>query len=116
MEDHVINQIATREMLTDRDISIRVDIAQHGEEGVAMFKRQRYDLVLMDLHMPAMDGIQAAELIRTIDARAPIIAMSAKASPEEKARCLNAGMNDYLTKPFTPGELFDKILKLTGRN
>lgn len=116
VDDHVINQIATREMLMDRDINIRVDVAHNGKEGAAMFRTQRYDLVLMDLHMPVMDGIEAAALIRTISDQIPIIAMTAKASSEEKAHCLSAGMNDYLTKPFTPGELFDKILKLTGRN
>lgn len=116
VEDHVINQIATREMLMDQDLNVRIDVAHHGEEGVALFRKNRYDLVLMDLHMPVMDGIQAAGLIRKIDDQAPIIAMTANASPEEKARCLKTGMNDYLTKPFTAEELFDRILKLTERN
>jgi CheY-like chemotaxis protein len=116
VEDHVINQISIREMLTDQGLNVRVEVARNGREGVAMFRKKRYDLILMDLHMPVMEGIEAAGLIRKIDDRAPIIAMTTQTSAEEKARCLDAGMNDYLTKPFTPGDLFDKILKLTGRN
>lgn len=115
VEDHAITQIVTKRMLATWSDNITVDIANNGAIGTQMFKEKPYDIVLMDLHMPVMDGIKATELIRLVS-NTPIIALTTKASSEEKAHCLDIGMNDYLPKPIDSDQLFDKISKLTGRN
>ncbi len=114
VEDHFLNQIATRKVLTVWSPRISVDIAQNGMEGIAKFKTSNYDLILMDIQMPVMNGIDAARIIRKTS-RIPIIALTAESSEKEREKCTDIGMNDYLTKPFKPQELYNAIQKqLTG--
>ena len=107
VEDHVINQIATRKVLTSWSDFLTVDIAADGEEAVDKFHKKEYDLVLMDLQMPVMGGLEATERIRDeLNLKElPIIAMTANAMTGDKEKCLIAGMNDYTTKPINPKKL-----------
>ncbi|MBX2877430.1 MAG: response regulator [Saprospiraceae bacterium] len=110
VEDHVINQIATRKVLTSWSELLTVDIAADGEEAVDKFQNQSYDLVLMDLQMPKMDGLEATLKIRA-QSKVPIVALTANSSRQEEEKCLGIGMNAYLVKPFKPEELYSKIAK-----
>lgn len=99
-EDNAVNQLLTTRML--ERMGCRVDIASNGLEAVAMTQALQYDIVLMDCSMPDMDGYQAAaEIRRTQQAnrRLPIVALTAHAMPEDRAKCMAAGMDDYLSKP-----------------
>ena len=89
------------------------DIAANGLEAIEAVERQRYDLVLMDVQMPEMDGLEATRNIvgRTPAERRPwIVAMTANAMDGDRERCLEAGMNGYISKPIRVGELVDAIL------
>ncbi len=107
VEDHIINQIATKKVL-EKWGDIKVDIAKNGKIAIEKVKSKAYDLVLMDIQMPILDGIEATKIVRK-SSNLPIIALTAHASDDEKEKCLNAGMNDYLTKPFKPKELYQII-------
>jgi len=96
----------------------KVDCAVNGVEAVNLFKKNYYDLVLMDIQMPAMDGLEAVMKIRehektTANKPVPIIALSAHAMRGDIERAINAGMDDYITKPFKPADLYRLIEKLT---
>ncbi|MBW2131598.1 MAG: response regulator [Deltaproteobacteria bacterium] len=116
VEDNPINREVQREILTDA--GIRVDVAQNGEEAVSAVRQTPYDLVLMDVQMPIMDGIQAAGKIRELPAclHLPIIAITAHTFAGERERCVAAGMNDYLAKPVDPDILFRTIARWTQRS
>ena len=111
VEDHFLNQIATKKILTTWSEHVTVDIAENGLVGVEKFREHGYDLVLMDIQMPVMDGIESATKIRELS-EVPIIALTANATSQEEKRCKSAGMNEYLTKPFKPEELHAKIMSL----
>lgn len=111
VEDHFLNQIATKKILTTWSDHVTVDIAENGLVGVEKFREHGYDLVLMDIQMPVMDGIESATKIRELS-EVPIIALTANATSQEEKRCKSIGMNDYLTKPFKPEELHAKIMSL----
>jgi len=101
IEDNLINQEVARGFLLS--LGHTVEIASNAVEGVAMVVRQPFDLVLMDVQLPDMDGYQATKLIRSLDgpqARVPVIAMTANAMEGDRDRCLAAGMDDYLSKPI----------------
>jgi CheY-like chemotaxis protein len=114
VEDYPANQmIATRHL---ENAGYHVDLAEDGEQAIDAFKCKHYELILMDVQMPVMDGYQAAKTIRKLESglaamgeintdetmrRVPIIAMTAHAISENKAICLEAGMDDFLSKPFT---------------
>jgi CheY-like chemotaxis protein len=91
----------------------KIDIAFNGKEALEKFGMAKYDLILMDVQMPIMDGFKATQKIREIEnstnTHVPIIAVTANAFPEDKERCLLAGMDDYISKPFQPDELITKI-------
>ncbi len=91
----------------------KIDIAFNGKEALEKFGLAKYDLILMDVQMPIMDGFKATQKIREIEkstnTHVPIIAVTANAFPEDKERCLVAGMDDYISKPFQPEELISKI-------
>ena len=105
-EDEPVNQEITRMMLEDAGFS--VDLARNGTEAIALARSHPYPLILMDMQMPVMDGLDAAQAIRHLPqhAHTPILAMTANAFSEDKARCRAAGMNAFLSKPVPPEELY----------
>ncbi|MEQ9170966.1 MAG: response regulator [Rhodospirillales bacterium] len=110
-EDNEINQLVAAEILQAE--GIEVDIAPNGREAFRMVKGRHYDAVLMDLQMPEVDGFEATQLIREDRRfqRLPIIAMTAHAMVEERAKCLASGMNDHVPKPVDPDVLFAALTK-----
>lgn len=105
-EDNVVNQEVAKAMLTKR--GHRVDVAANGREAVEAVQRTQYDVVLMDVQMPEMDGFAATAAIRELPGGRdlPILALTAHALEGERERCLARGMNGYLAKPFKGPELF----------
>ena len=108
-EDSLFNQKLMVSLLEKR--GHRVTLAENGREAVATFPTRRFDLVLMDVQMPEMDGLEAAAAIRGLEhgSRTPIIALTAHAMQGDRERFLAAGMDDYLAKPVRPHELLEAI-------
>ena len=96
-----------------QDVGMAVDMAADGQAAVEKVRQQAYALVLMDMQMPRMDGLQATRLIRALPGQVhlPIIAMTANAFNEDRQQCLDAGMDDYVTKPVDPGVLYAALLR-----
>lgn len=110
VEDSMPNQELMRVHL--EDLGCIVDIASNGQEAVDMLRKKEYDICFMDLQMPVMGGMQAAQTIRTeLKSKIPIIALTAAEIEEERQKCIDHGMNDYLRKPFEVDELKEKIVK-----
>ncbi|MFC3285714.1 response regulator [Litchfieldella rifensis] len=111
VEDGLTNQKVAIDLLTQRGHV--VELAQNGVEALEAIRHGDFDVVLMDIHMPVMDGLTASWAIRErerdTDEHVPIIAMTASATKEDRERCLAAGMDDYVTKPFRAAELFDAV-------
>ncbi len=114
VEDEPINQEIAREMLEHADCV--VDIANNGREGSELAIAGNFDLVLMDMQMPVMGGLDATQEIRRHhdQGELPIIAMTANAFAEDRANCLAAGMNDFISKPVDPENFYAVILKAVG--
>ena len=112
VEDDLLNQEVALIML--KEAGIHADVADNGQKAVDMVAVNPYQLILMDMHMPVMDGIEATRIIRQLPHRqwVPILAMTANAFLEDKMRCLEAGMNDFVTKPVLPSALYAKMLQL----
>ncbi len=112
-EDSRVNQKIAMKILSKA--GYEVDIAENGRLAVEAVDKVRYDLILMDVQMPEMDGVEATETIRRNErgsgARVPIIAMTANVMQEDKDRCLAAGMDDYLSKPAEPRKMIETIEK-----
>lgn len=103
-EDNIINQKVAMRML--ERLGYHADIAANGEEVLQALKDRPYDIVLMDVQMPEMDGLDATRCIRSTPGRQPyIIAMTAHAMKGDREVCLEAGMNDYVSKPVRIEEL-----------
>jgi CheY-like chemotaxis protein len=111
VEDNVINQRIT--LLTLKPLVKNIEAATNGKEALDMFGTSKYDLILMDIQMPVMNGLVAAEKIRALEAstnsHVPIIAITANAMLGDKESCMSAGIDDYISKPFQPSVLIEKI-------
>ena len=111
VDDEPINLEVARSLL--ENTGLVADTAEDGVEAVERATQTRYALILMDVQMPRLDGLQATRQIRALPAYrdVPILAMTANAFAEDKARCLAAGMIDTLIKPFSPTQLFAALIK-----
>ena len=109
VEDNLVNQMLAMTML--QKLGFAADLAKDGEEGVEKVRTGGYDLVLMDMQMPRMDGLSATRAIRSLPGiRQPrIVALTANAMDSDRQACLDAGMNDFLSKPFQVTELQEKL-------
>ncbi len=116
-EDNKINVLLAKQFLKQWDVEL--DVAENGQVALEMVTKKHYDLILMDLQMPVMDGLEATRQIRTMEnpiyKNIPIIALTASAMHEVREQIVDAGLNDTVTKPFNPDELFDKISKNVQR-
>ncbi len=115
VEDNKINQKVA--MLNLKNLGYQVDIANNGKEAVEKFKNGDYDLIFMDVQMPEMDGVEACKKIRELEnntdstKKIPIIAMTANTSEDERKKYMEAGMDDYISKPFKQKELIEIFKK-----
>ncbi|MBF0382054.1 MAG: response regulator [Magnetococcales bacterium] len=109
VEDQHINQVIAKGFL--EDVGIIPDLAENGQQAVEMVKKKSYDLVLMDIQMPHMDGYTATKQIRMLPqcAKLPIIAMTAHAMVDDKNKCRAAGMNSHIAKPILSEQFYDTI-------
>lgn len=114
-EDNELNRFLAVSILKKWNANIH--IAENGEEAVSALKNKEIDIVLMDIQMPIMDGIAASIAIRNeLNSNVPIIALTANALESEKEKCWQAGMNEYITKPYNPQFLLEKIIFLIENN
>ncbi|MBF0132872.1 MAG: response regulator [Magnetococcales bacterium] len=118
VEDAEENRMVLEAFL--KPLNCRVKTAENGAEAVAMFMKERFSVVLMDIEMPVMDGIAATMNIRAwekqnqVDAPTPIFALTGHSSGEELRRCLESGCNHYLTKPVRRQQLLDTVRPFLG--
>lgn len=116
-EDNKLNQVVAKRHLQKFDIN--VDIAENGKMAIDMLKQKKYDMILMDINMPVMDGIEATKQIRQLDIpqhSIKIAAMTASVLEKDTQKCFEAGMDDFISKPFDPEELYYKITTLLDIN
>lgn len=112
VEDNDINRLYAKSIL--ETWKCKTDIAENGLIAIEKLKNNLYDAILMDVQMPVMDGYEATKVIRRMAhpvSSIPIIALTANATKIDVEKCLAAGMNDYLSKPFTPEDLYEKLFK-----
>ncbi len=109
VDDNKMNLLIATKFL--KNWQANVQHASNGKIAVEMAMATNYDVIIMDLQMPVMDGFEAASIIKQTQPEVPIIALSADAMPETQMKALKYGMEDYLTKPFVPEILFSKIIK-----
>ena len=115
VEDNPINQQLIEYVI--KKAGGQVSVADNGREAIARLEEQRFDLIVMDLMMPVMDGYETTKYLReTLHLRTPILAMTANALKGEQVRCLEAGMNGYMSKPFDFREFYDKVAELMETN
>ncbi|HNL39973.1 MAG TPA: response regulator, partial [Saprospiraceae bacterium] len=115
VEDNQFNRMLAVELLDKIIDEPGITLAENGAEAVEKTLENTFDLILMDIRMPVMDGIDAAKAIRKNGLQTPIVALTANATTEEEQRCGEAGMNDYLSKPIDLELLRDKIDRWTNR-
>jgi len=111
VEDNTINRMLSQRFL--KNLNCDVEIAEDGDQAVRMANRLNYDLIFMDCQMPVMDGFQATRQIRRSNQNqgTPIVALTGLDSDNERQACLQAGMNDFITKPFTQDQLANALLQ-----
>ena len=112
VEDNAINELVGRQILEKEGVI--VDSAVDGKIAVEKAKEFSYDIILMDIQMPVMDGYEASRLIRKFDPDIPILALSASVFMEVKDKIFSSGMNGFVFKPFDPSNLFDRIAAEVG--
>lgn len=111
VEDNAINRLIATTLL--EQWNCKVGIAENGVEAIEQLKNNTYELVLMDVRMPKMGGMEATQIIRTdLDLDVPILALTANAIKGDNEKCIEAGMDDYLSKPYEPNDLNRKIVEL----
>jgi len=113
VEDHQMNILLIKKFFSKWGVSL--DITLNGKEAIVMAKNNKYELILMDLHMPKMDGYQATREIRKFDTAVPVFAITADVFTETKTKAIACGMNDFVSKPFDPDELYTKIMAIRKR-
>jgi len=114
VEDIAINQLLMKTLLDD--FGFERDMASNGKIAIEKLKRKSYDIILMDLQMPEMNGFEATEYIRTkMNSKIPIIALTADVTTVDLAKCKTVGMNDYIAKPVDEGVLYNKIINLVKK-
>jgi signal transduction histidine kinase/HPt (histidine-containing phosphotransfer) domain-containing protein len=117
VEDNDINRLVINRML--KDLHIQAEHANNGLEALDMIRQKAYDLVLMDIEMPVMNGYDCVRELRSIPndriGKIPVIAMTAHASKTEQDKCMDCGVNEYISKPFNPEELKSKIAQMMDR-
>ncbi|WP_379088836.1 response regulator [Pedobacter sp. UC225_65] len=115
-EDNQMNTLLMRKLLAKWNIT--PDFAGNGSDAVEAFKTNNYDLILMDIHMPIMDGYEASSIIRnysdTVKSNVPIIALTASVALDVRNKIAEAGINDYVSKPFNPEELRTKLEEIAS--
>lgn len=114
VDDYELNQELTKEMM--EMMGCDVDVASDGAEALEKYRSTEYDVIMMDVQMPEMDGYQVTQKIREYEQsnskpHAPIIAITANAMPGDQEKCLNAGMDDYISKPLKGETLQNKLTK-----
>ncbi len=109
VDDNKINQIVTQNILKKKGYTCSV--ANNGMDAIAMLKKEQFDLVLMDINMPEMNGLDATKVIRTFNKTLPIIALTAVEEGEIRDQALSVGMNDVIIKPYDTQQFFQKIMK-----
>ena len=116
VEDDALNREIAALLLAQ--VGLDIDPAEDGDIAVALAAKRNYALILMDMQMPVMGGIEATQRIRAMERgrQVPIVAITANAFAEDRARCLAAGMDDFIAKPFNPDALYATILKWFERN
>ncbi len=117
VEDNILNQMLAKKVLTDW--KLKVEVAENGLIGIEKLKQMDFDVILMDIQMPEMDGYTATLTIRKLSSpksNTPIIAMTAHALSGEAEKCIKAGMNDYISKPFEQKMLYSKIYSVLKKH
>jgi CheY-like chemotaxis protein len=115
-DDHVVSRRVVGELV--RQLNAEVAFASDGEEAVSLLRNTKFDLVLMDINMPVLDGLEATRRIRrelSMNARVPILALTASTLGTDRMRCLEAGMDGHIPKPVDPAVLFEEISRVTQR-
>ncbi len=118
VEDNQFNAVVAQEELEDAIEDVKVELAENGAIAVERLRSSHFDIILMDVQMPTMNGYEATKAIRALNnekANTPIIAMTANVLKEEVDLCQQAGMNDFIGKPFDTSELIQKIYTLTNK-